>query len=370
MAAAQNKVKLFENVLNQEIISLEEIKKLCFSGCPEEASIRATCWKLLLNYIPPETADWKSHLKKQRESYAKFIDELVQNSVENDNDSSTKDHPLNTNPQSDWNQYFKDNEMLCQIDRDCRRLSPGLAFYQYETKYPYGKIFKSNHETNPLRKRLAGIALSAEEIHTNKVGTFQKNKEIKKKAPEQLSDGEEYHWEVVERILFVYTKLNKGQGYVQGMNEVIGPLYYTFATDPDQSGQENAEADTFWCFMNLMSEVRDNFIKSLDESKVGITHKMQQVMEVLEKIDTPLYIYLTKNLEVKPQYFCFRWITVLLTQEFDLPNVVRIWDSLLSHEKRFDFLIYICCAMLKLIRGDILKKDFTAALKTLQVRLY
>lgn len=141
-----------------------------------------------------------------------------------------------------------------------------------------------------------------------------------KKASEELPEGEEYHWEVVERILFVYSKLNTGQGYVQGMNEVIGPLYHTFATDPDQSGQEFAESDTFWCFMNLMAEVRDNFIKSLDESNVGITHKMQQVMKVLEKIDTPLYIYLTKNLGVEPQYFCFRWITVLLTQEFDLPG--------------------------------------------------
>lgn len=30
-----------------------------------------------------------------------------------------------------------------------------------------------------------------------------------------LSEGEEAHWEVTERILFVYAKLNPGQGYVQ-----------------------------------------------------------------------------------------------------------------------------------------------------------
>ena len=48
---------------------------------------------------------------------------------------------------------------------------------------------------------------------------------------EILEDGHEAHWEVVERILFVYSKLNSGQSYVQGMNEIIGPIYYTFATD-------------------------------------------------------------------------------------------------------------------------------------------
>lgn len=50
---------------------------------------------------------------------------------------------------------------------------------------------------------------------------------------EVLPSGCEAHWEVVERILFIYAKLNPGIAYVQGMNEIVGPLYYTFATDPN-----------------------------------------------------------------------------------------------------------------------------------------
>lgn len=37
--------------------------------------------------------------------------------------------------------------------------------------------------------------------------------------------------QVVARVLFIYAKLNPGQGYVQGMNEIIGPIYYVFAND-------------------------------------------------------------------------------------------------------------------------------------------
>ena len=48
-----------------------------------------------------------------------------------------------------------------------------------------------------------------------------------------LEEGKEAHWEVVERILFIYAKLNPGTGYVQGMNELVGPLYYTLASDPN-----------------------------------------------------------------------------------------------------------------------------------------
>lgn len=50
---------------------------------------------------------------------------------------------------------------------------------------------------------------------------------------EVLPSGSEAHWEVVERILFIYAKLNPGIAYVQGMNEIVGPIYYTFVTDPN-----------------------------------------------------------------------------------------------------------------------------------------
>lgn len=48
-----------------------------------------------------------------------------------------------------------------------------------------------------------------------------------------MEEGQEAHWEIVERILFLYAKLNPGQGYVQGMNEIIGPIYYVLASDPN-----------------------------------------------------------------------------------------------------------------------------------------
>lgn len=48
-----------------------------------------------------------------------------------------------------------------------------------------------------------------------------------------MPEGSEAHWEVVERMLFIFAMLNPGQSYVQGMNEIIGHIYYTFACDPN-----------------------------------------------------------------------------------------------------------------------------------------
>lgn len=45
------------------------------------------------------------------------------------------------------------------------------------------------------------------------------------------------------------------------------------------------------------------------------------------------------------EYYAFRWISLLLSREFPLPDVIAVWDSLLSDPKRFSFLLYLCVAM-------------------------
>lgn len=40
--------------------------------------------------------------------------------------------------------------------------------------------------------------------------------------------------EALRSILIVFAKLNPGIRYVQGMNEILAPLYYIFRSDPDE----------------------------------------------------------------------------------------------------------------------------------------
>lgn len=51
--------------------------------------------------------------------------------------------------------------------------------------------------------------------------------------------------EALKRILFIFAKLNPGIRYVQGMNEVLAPLYYVFKTDIDETNAVSAALD--WC---------------------------------------------------------------------------------------------------------------------------
>jgi len=78
----------------------------------------------------------------------------------------------------------------------------------------------------------------------------------------------EKHFDVLSRILFVFAKANPGIKYVQGMNEILAVLYHVFLSDKEFA--EHVEADSFFAFTIIMGEVRDCFIKVLDDSDSGI----------------------------------------------------------------------------------------------------
>lgn len=144
-----------------------------------------------------------------------------------------EDHPLNPNPDSQWQSFFKDNEVLLQIDKDVRRLCPDISFFSQATEFPNEKIVDGQCER--LHQRVQQTSLKSQNLERKGLG-IAKLSLLKKKALENyapLPCGQEAHWEVVERILFLYAKLNPGQSYVQGMNEIIGPIYYVFASDPN-----------------------------------------------------------------------------------------------------------------------------------------
>jgi TBC1 domain family member 13 len=215
--------------------------------------------------------------------------------------------------------------------------------------------------------------LQSEDISKNRLG-FSSIKTSTKKCNfndenseyAYLVDGEA-HWEIVERILYIFAKLNTGNSYVQGMNEIVGPIYYIFANDPDLEWRRNAEADCFFCFTNLMGleGVRENFVKELDNSEWGISSNMKRLYDLVKLKDPPVYSVLESQ-NLKPEFFAFRWISLILSQEFQLPDVISIWDCLFAEKKLLDLLMHVCCSMILMQREFLLKSDFSNNIKILQ----
>lgn len=362
--AYKERVRQFDDALAENSLDFRLLRELCFGGIPEGAGRRAALWRILLHYLPSEKAEWPAFLSAQRKLYQQFLDDLilVSNSAQ---EEEVEDHPLNPNPKSKWQSFFKDNEVLLQIDKDVRRLCPDIAFFGQATKAPNVSVVGGKFER--LHQRVQQTRLESQSLQRVGLGLNKLSLVVKKTSDdyEPLDKGEEAHWEVVQRILFLYAKLNPGQSYVQGMNEIIGPIYYTFASDPRPEWREFAEADCFFCFTNLMSDIRDFFIKTLDEAESGISGIMTRLVRQVRELDFKVQSRLDAQ-DIKPQYFAFRWLSLMLSQEFALPDVLRLWDSLLSDESRRDFLIDICTAMILLQREQILLNDFADNMKMLQ----
>lgn len=82
-------------------------------------------------------------------------------------------------------------------------------------------------------------------------------------------------------------------------------MYYKDPNNFDFKPKETAEADCFWCFISLMGEIRDFFIRTLDESESGIGAMMNRLMANLRQHDHQLWDRLRVQ-ELKPQFFSFR----------------------------------------------------------------
>lgn len=171
--------------------------------------------------------------------------------------------------------------------------------------------------------------------------------------------------DAMKRILFVYAKLNPGVRYVQGMNEVLGTLFYVFASDADELWSEHAEPDSFFCFTNLLAEMRDVYIHSLDNSDSGLNGKIGKLNDLLHQHDPELWLHLNVH-QLNPAFYSLRWITTLLAREFDMIDTLRLWDSIFAERSRTEFLCYFCLAMLREQRNVLLQSDFCRCLDLLQ----
>ncbi|XP_065321757.1 TBC1 domain family member 13-like [Gordionus sp. m RMFG-2023] len=385
------KEALFKDILSKDIIDKNILESLCFSGIPDDFNLRPSCWKLLLDYMPLKVPERNESLINHRFRYQTLLHSIIID--DNFIDNEDKDHPLNSHPNSYWSSYFKDNEILLQINKDVRRLCPHMQFFQRLTKYPNSetliegksltqRVHMSLLRNESLTKEKSGIinlSLPNSRHHdfSNNNSTNENEDTIKCQPHDKVSNNhsskqlshlnfKEYHWEVCQRILFVYAKLNPGQSYIQGMNEILGPIYYVMANFNDESEKIYAEHDSFFCFTNLMSEVRDNFIPHMDIDKDhGIGAQMKRLKDILLQIDPDIHAHFERQ-DLKLHYFCYRWLMLLFSQEFRLPDVIRLWDSIFSTTDKKTFCLYVSIAMLTLIRNQLLKEDFAHNLKLLQ----
>ncbi|KXS11523.1 RabGAP/TBC [Gonapodya prolifera JEL478] len=156
------------------------------------------------------------------------------------------------------------------------------------------------------------------------------------------------------RLLYCWAIRHPASGYVQGINDLVNPLFVVFlggfVDTPTHAPPSTltpailhaVEADTYWCLTRLLDGIQDNFT----HGQPGVQRMVGRLGGLVRRIDAPLATHLAAQ-GVEFIQFAFRWINCLLTREMPLRLVVRMWDTYLSEPDGFsEFHLYVCAAFL------------------------
>jgi len=306
------KPHLDDNSMEMGKLDMDEVKSLCAEGVPNEVpALRAALWKVLLGYLPLDTTRWDRVLSRARTTYAEFLKDL-----ETDVRGVSEDEHRHSDLQS----------ILHQVSKDVTRTRTELGFFG---------------------SRLDGAIDEDAALEFGQCNVVNP----------------QYHYDVLARILLLFAKLNRGVKYAQGMNELCAPLYYLFSQDP--LCHQSAEADTFFCFNLLMTDMQDAFVETLNDTGAGMLGRMDRCSKLLKEIDEPLWAHL--EVQVHPIMYSCRWIMSMLTQELEMPEVLRVWDTLLGSLGGPRPLLHdLCVARVIMIRDALLASDDVECVRLLQ----
>ena len=384
-----------------------QIKKECYLGLPEDLpSLRALIWKINFKYLPKDIKKWEQTFKDMRKQYKEIkeayilrlreeikifediedkikimneknkkenlLKKTINIEIENENKEKlfkrlqkqlffpskkemdeTKEIEIETQNDSNKNLLLlakcTDRNLLEIINKDINRTH---AFFHFFSKRANSNIKLNQEELNTINSQKKNLLYqNFKEVYTK----GRKNNDIFKL---------ETHADVLERILYIYAKINKDVGYVQGMNEIISPIYYCYSLDKT-CDLENIEADTFWSFSALMEDIKKYFININDKQKGGICDKINLFEIMVSKIHKDIFIKF-QNKNIRIFHFAFRWINLFFSQQFILPDLIRIWDTIFCEDDRYDFVYYFGLAILEYKKSGLLGKKFFDTVEELQ----
>ncbi|ESK93057.1 hypothetical protein Moror_8960 [Moniliophthora roreri MCA 2997] len=209
--------------------------------------------------------------------------------------------------------------------------------------------------------------------------------------------------EQLTNILYLYSTTHSAIGYRQGMHELLAPVYFAVDLDSlaDDIGDVDAQeicsrtwvaADAWAIFQSIMksvsawyewreaSEASSNLPSPLShhvnlnvaqgpvESKPYVAPIVQACNRIqssfLRSVDPELWRHI-QSTGIEPQIYGIRWLRLLFTREFSLPDAMKLWDGLFACGHMFELAPWICVAMLIRIRNQLLSADYTGQLTVL-----
>ncbi|KAL2162691.1 hypothetical protein VTH06DRAFT_6527 [Thermothelomyces fergusii] len=151
--------------------------------------------------------------------------------------------------------------------------------------------------------------------------------------------GTNVHMEQLKDMLLTYNEYNRDLGYVQGMSDLLAPIYAVLQDD----------ALAFWAFKAFMDRMERNFLR--DQS--GMRAQLRALDHLVQFMDARLYAHL-ESADSANFFFFFRMLLVWYKREFDWPDVLRLWEVLWTDYLSSSFHLFVALAVLEKHRDVIM----------------
>ncbi|KAL9035036.1 MAG: hypothetical protein Q9180_005072 [Flavoplaca navasiana] len=171
-------------------------------------------------------------------------------------------------------------------------------------------------------------------------------------------------------MLLTYNEFNPTLGYVQGMSDLLAPIYAV----------EQDDAIAFWGFVGFMDRMvrffRSNYeafinwltlnIKERNflRDQSGMRTQLLTLDHLVQLMDPDLYLHLQRA-DSTNFFFFFRMLLVWYKREFEWTDVLRLWESLWTDFLSSNFHLFIALAILEKHKDVIMEhlKHFDEVLK-------
>ena len=141
-------------------------------------------------------------------------------------------------------------------------------------------------------------------------------------------------------MLLTYNEFNQDLGYVQGMSDLLAPIYAVMQDD----------ALAFWGFQKFMERMEKNFLR--DQS--GMRTQLLTLDQLVKVMDPRLYAHLQKA-DSTNFFFFFRMLLVWFKREFGWGDVLRLWEGLWTDWLSSNFTLFVALAILEKHREVIME---------------
>ena len=355
--------KIFKTDILKNVDRISFLKELSTkNNFPSNKTLRPTAWKIYLETIPSSSKDknniikdWVDKILLQRDEYKKKVQKYCSLKKMGLNDPLLKSE---NEERTDLLYNEEEKSVLNLIQLDLQRTHQAIDLFQttktknilsnvlfvYAKKYwgdiPYGQ---------GMNELVAMIYICLYPYYFS-----NKEKIDKEKIYEYLNDIDKYYKEI---YLFFHDE-----------DQIQSDLYYLF-----ESLESKGVSDIYERFdikptepnYHLYELFPDIIIDRSDEDRTNHLNLRAYTIfkEKLKLIDNRLFSHL-KKVNVKCNYYMHRWIKCIFAREFDLDDVLTLWDKIFYYQfysgKKYKYsLVYIdfiCTAMLVKIRHELLRK--------------